>query len=265
MPTNPVHNDERCALFLDVDGTLLELAATPQGVQVSERLKELLVSLSARLGGALALVSGRSIADLDHLFAPLRLSASGIHGSERRDAEGAIIRPRLDQDRIEAMRRTLRRFVVENPGLLLEDKGLGIAVHYRSAPTLAAQVRLFMNAVSERLGPDFVIQTGKCVVEIQPAGHSKGTSIRAFMEEPPFRGRKPIYLGDDVTDEHGFAAVNALDGISIRVGDAATTVARFRLRCVNDVLLWLERIPLSLTEIGRGPGPGRVLSPVGRE
>lgn len=227
------------ALFLDVDGTLLEIAETPESVRVSDDLKALLHDLSSRSNGALALVSGRSIADLDRLFAPLRLSASGVHGCERREASGAIVKPRIDPTLLDPLRDELRALVDANEGLLLEDKGFGLALHFRLAPHMSGEVLSLMRRLCEELGPDFTLQAGKCVLEIRPAGFSKGSSIAAFMKEAPFAGKTPIFLGDDITDEDGFAVVNDLGGISIKVGDAPTRFAQRRLAGVSEVRQWL--------------------------
>lgn len=231
------------ALFLDVDGTLLEIAETPQGVYVPASLKVLLNTLRERLDGALALISGRSIENLDVLFAPERFCASGVHGCERRDASGAMLRPEIDTRRLAEAREELTNFVLAHEGLLLEDKGYGLAVHFRLAPPMEDEVHRRMQASLQRLGPKFKLQSGKFVFEIRPANWSKGTSVAAFMQEAPFQGRRPIYIGDDVTDESAFAEVNALDGISVRVGAVETTLAHYRLRDVAAVHRWLRTLP----------------------
>ena len=243
MSPDAVTQQEDWALFLDVDGTLLELAETPESVYVPESLKSLLNALSARLDGALALVSGRSIADLDGLFSPLRLCASGVHGAERRDASGRLVRPAVDSDRLREVRDELAAFVASRQGLLLEDKGFALAVHFRLAPEMSVAVHDLVHSLVERLGPEYVVQAGKCVYEIRPGAWTKGTAIRALLEQAPFSGRRPLYIGDDVTDEDAFRVVNSLDGISVRVGDAATTHAQFRLNRVPDVHRWLGEFP----------------------
>jgi trehalose 6-phosphate phosphatase len=238
-----IRNAEGWALFLDVDGTLLEIAETPQSVHVPETLKQLLVSLSLRLGGALGLISGRSLNDLDHLFAPLRFCAAGVHGWERRDVTGRVFRPDLDPCRLDAAREHLWQFTKQHEGLLLEDKGHGLAVHFRRAPQLRWEVNTAVRLACQQAGSEFAFQAGKCVFEIRPAACTKGSAIRAFMERPPFAGRLPIYIGDDITDEAGFALVNEVGGISIRVGDSQSSVAQHRLPGVRQVLRWLESIP----------------------
>lgn len=243
--SNPTHTRETgWALFLDVDGTLLDIAETPESVYVPDELKTLLLDLSLRLDGALALISGRSIDDLDRLFAPLRLCASGVHGCERREPDGRIMRPEVDPEALNVVREELQRFVALTPGLLLEDKEFGLAVHFRRVPHMGGDVLTTMRSMCLWLGPRFTLQAGKCVLEIRPTGFSKGTSIAAFMQLPPFAGRTPIFMGDDVTDEDGFAVVNDLGGLSIKVGNAPTTFAQQRLSSVRDVRHWLERLPL---------------------
>jgi trehalose 6-phosphate phosphatase len=231
------------ALFLDVDGTILELAETPRDVRVPADLKELLNSLCLQLEGALALVSGRSIADLDQLFAPFQFCAAGVHGCERRDATSHLIRPKLDSHPLDRARDTLARLVRGHPGLLLEDKQLGLAVHFRRAPQLRQFVATILKAVLETLGPAFCIQQGKCVYEIRPATWSKAIALSSFMSEAPFHGRTPVFVGDDLTDEDAFAFVNEQHGLSIRVGAGSPSAARYTFANTADVLAWLKRIP----------------------
>lgn len=245
-------NDGGWALFLDVDGTLLEIAETPQSVRVPEAVKQLLNTLSLRLDGALALVSGRTLDDLDRLFAPLRFCAAGVHGCERRETTGCIARPDINPRRLDHAREVLGDFARRHPGLILEDKGCGLALHFRRIPHLSADVDRIVRNVRERLGPDFTVQAGKCVFELRPAMWTKGASIRSFMERPPFQHRTPIYIGDDLTDEDGFAVVNERGGISIRVGNGHVTVAKHRLPGVRQVLRWLESVPWPAPV----PGPG---------
>ena len=241
--------DASWALFLDVDGTLLDIAETPESVYVPDDLKTLLLDLSLRLEGALALVSGRSINDLDRLFSPLRLCASGVHGCERRDAGGIIVRPDVDAESLSTVRAQLQTYVDANPGLLLEDKGFGLALHFRRAPHLSGDVLSVMRRTCHWLGPKFTLQAGKCVLEIRPTGFSKGTSIAAFMQQAPFAGKSPVFMGDDVTDEDGFAVVNELGGISIKVGNAPATLATRRIPGVSEVRRWLRDMPGSLRDL----------------
>jgi trehalose 6-phosphate phosphatase len=188
-------------------------------------------------------VSGRSIDDLDALFAPLRLPASGVHGCERREANGCLVRPVMGTPELAHVRDEIAAFVARDPGLLLEDKHYGVAVHFRLVPHLRGEVFNFMRELCRRLGPTYRLQAGKCVLEVRMSGYSKGTSIAEFMQEEPFRGRTPGFIGDDVTDEEGFAVVNKLEGVSVKVGDADSTLAQHRLTSVREVLAWLESMP----------------------
>jgi trehalose 6-phosphate phosphatase len=231
------------ALFLDVDGTIVELAETPRDVRVPADLKELLSSLSLQLDGALALVSGRTVADLDALFAPFQFCVAGVHGCERRDASGHVTRPALATHLLDRARDTVARLVRDNPGLLLEDKQLGLAVHFRRAPHLRQFVAAILKSVLETLGPAFCLQQGKCVYEIRPATWSKGSALSSFMSEAPFRGRIPVFVGDDLTDEDAFAYVNQHDGLSLRVGSGSPSAAQYSFANTADVLAWLRRIP----------------------
>jgi trehalose 6-phosphate phosphatase len=228
------------ALFLDFDGTLVEIAATPERVVVTAELRTLLAGLAARFAGALAVVSGRALADLEHRLAPLRLPAAGLHGLERRRPDGTLERaaaPAWVADLMPAFAALAAR----HPGVRVENKQRSIAVHYRAAPAAETVVRQFVDACAAELGNHPVVQRGKMVVELRPAGHDKGAAIAAFMQEAPFRGRIPVFLGDDLTDEHGFAAVNRLGGLSIRVGAPAETAARAALINVAAAHAWLAQ------------------------
>ncbi len=243
MSHDVMHQNVRWALFLDVDGTLLEIAETPEGVYVPSELKSLLSDAVARLDGALALISGRTIENLDELFAPLRLAASGVHGAERRGIDGRIGRIEIDTGALREARENLAAFARLHEGVMIEDKGNAVAVHFRLAPQFAEAVHEKTKDIVEQLGSKYVLQAGKCVYEIRPSATSKGTAVRTFMAEPPFAGRRPVYIGDDVTDEHAFEAVNLLGGISVRVGHATLTQAAYRLSSVSDVHRWLRELP----------------------
>jgi trehalose 6-phosphate phosphatase len=232
--------DPEWALFLDVDGTLLEIESHPDDVRAGPRLKRLLESVAGALGGALALVSGRSIASLDHIFAPLVLPAAGLHGLERRGADGLVHYPAGFATRMSRARGGLISFVEGHAGLLLEDKGAALALHYRNAPTMADEARAAMDTARRALGNDFHVQQGKMVLELKPTGEDKGTAIAAFMTEVPFEGRTPVFIGDDVTDEDGFAVVNGMGGHSVRVGGTSDTVAPYRVAGVVQVLDSME-------------------------
>jgi trehalose 6-phosphate phosphatase len=234
------------ALFLDVDGTLLDIAQTPQEVRVSEDLKRLLCEVCAKLDGALALVSGRGLADLDTLFSPHKFCAAGLHGFERRDAFGCLHRPPLEAVELDGARARLRRFVETRAGLLLEDKGHALAIHFRRAPHLAAEVANEVWSALVHLYPAFKMQRGKCVFEIQPQMYDKGTAVAQLMREKPFLGRTPVFVGDDLADENGFAVVNSMAGVSVRVAGSGATLAVNEFGAVRDVLEWLRGMPGSM-------------------
>ena len=231
------------ALFLDVDGTLLELAATPQAVSVSDDLREGLLALSLAGGGAVALVSGRAITDLDKLFAPLTLPSAGLHGFEHRRASGAYCRrPAPSTAALEDARGAMLRLARLHPGLMVEDKQFALALHYRNAPQLEEAVMMAMEQVAARLAGELELQRGKMVVELRPAGANKAEAVAAFLAEPPFAGRVPIFIGDDLTDEPAFELVNRLDGASVVVNAKRPTAARTRFADVTAVRGWLTQL-----------------------
>ncbi len=239
LPLPAVPAGDSWAVFLDVDGTLLDIADAPHRVVVNDRILRLLRSLLRRHDGAVALVSGRSVADLDRLFEPEILPAAGLHGAERRDARGVLHR-HIPNGRLDALRGALAAFEAEHPGTLVEDKGAALALHYRLAPGAASAARRCLEAEVGRMGGDFVLQEGKCVLEIKPAGVTKATAIAEFMREEPFAGRGPVFLGDDLTDEDGFGLVKSMGGLAIAVGERPGTRADFGLPDVGAVLGWLE-------------------------
>jgi trehalose 6-phosphate phosphatase len=226
------------AFFLDVDGTLLELAERPDTVQVEPSTLELVRALNIAANGAVALVSGRSIRDLDRLFAPLALPAAGQHGLERRDAEGHSHRHAFPAEPLRDAAARLTAFASAHPGLVLEDKGASLALHYRLAPTLEARVREEIEREAATLGRHFHVQRGIKVLELKPTGRDKGTAVEEFMAEAPFAGCVPVFVGDDLTDEFGFGVVNRLGGVSVKVGPAPTQ-AHWRIAHSADVRPWL--------------------------
>lgn len=225
------------ALFLDVDGTLVEIAETPDGVEPDKRLPAVLTGISRILDGAVALISGRPVETLDMFFAPLRLPSAGLHGLEYRGADGAMHRPPVSPS-IRAATEAAKVFASEHPDVLIEDKGTTVALHYRQNPALERDVAAFAEAQAQHF-TDIQLQTGKMVVELRPNGSDKGAAIRRFMEMPPFEGRTPVFIGDDVTDEAGFKVVNDLGGHSIRVGNGSPTAARFQIADVSSLHQWL--------------------------
>lgn len=226
------------ACFLDVDGTLLELAASPTEVRVDASLLALLDAVMRACGGALALISGRTIAEIDGLFAPLRLPMAGQHGLERRDARGTVHRNGSQESEVPRMIALARAWTASRKGLLVEDKGGTFAVHYRSAPGYAEEVLAFMRVLAQRGAGGYRLQPGKMVVELTPEGHDKASAIAAFMGEPPFAGRTPVFVGDDATDERAFPFIEESGGIAIKVGDGETS-ARWRLSDVAAVHEWI--------------------------
>lgn len=226
------------AYFLDMDGTLIEIAETPAAAETDASLLDLIRRLLVACQGAVALVSGRAMADLDRRLAGLNLPLAGQHGLERRDAAGNHFRHAAPEAAKQEIALRLQPLLQRHPGLLLEDKGLSMAVHYRQAPQLAAYVHRLLRSLVNGRAETLQLLKGKRVVEIKPVGFDKGTAIEAFLTEAPFRGRRPVYIGDDATDEHGFAAVNRCDGISIKVGHGRSQ-ARYRLPDVASVRAWL--------------------------
>jgi trehalose 6-phosphate phosphatase len=227
------------AFFLDIDGTLLEIAATPKAVHMAKDDCKLVAALYDKAGGALALVSGRSLAMIDELFSPMRLPAAGQHGVERRDARGRVHKPSLSDDLLARAAEPIRAFAQQHAGLVFEHKGYSMALHYRLAPQLASAAHAVVREAAREIGDGVEVQRGKMVAELKPAGHDKGRAIEAFMKERPFARRVPVFLGDDLTDEHGFRVVDRLGGHSIKVG-AGPTVARWRLPNPSAARAWLN-------------------------
>lgn len=226
------------AYFLDVDGTLIDIADTPGAVRVDTALLALIARLHRASGGAVALVSGRALSDLELRLGTLRLPLAGQHGMERRDAAGRLWIHTAPPVTKCAIKEALAPVLARHPGLLLEDKGLTLALHYRLAPHLAAYAHRLMDRLAGAASAGLEVQRGKRVAEIKPTGIDKGTAVAEYLAEAPFKGRRPVFIGDDLNDEHGFAEVNKLDGISIKVGKG-TSCARFRLREVTAVRRWL--------------------------
>lgn len=245
LPPLPRPGD-RWALFLDVDGTLVAIAPTPEAVRVEPALLPLLERLSKASDGALALVSGRSLLGIDTLFRPLLLPAAGLHGWERRRPDGTPAPISEPTAILAPLRPLLTAFTATRPGLLLEDKGGSLALHYRRPPQYGAAVcqRAREIAAAE---PRLRLIEGRKVVEFVPRGNDKGQAIAEFLGEPPFAGRLPVYVGDDTTDEDGFAAVNRLGGLSIRVANPEArgrhgSAARYRLPSVASLHGWLGAV-----------------------
>lgn len=234
----PAPPREPWCLFLDIDGTLLEIAATPGAVVVDPSLLALLRRLHRACDGALALVTGRSIADADALFYPLQLPVAGVHGFERRNAQGHYLRPEFVGSGLGFLKSEVKAIAQSLHGVLLEDKGCAFALHYRQAPNLEESIRLRLAKLVCAARPSFELLDGDHVIEIKPVEHDKATAIAAFMQEEPFVGRVPVFIGDDTTDLDGFAAIRHYDGLAIAVGPRIP--GERRLAGPRQVRAWLE-------------------------
>lgn len=230
----------RSALLLDIDGTLLDIARSPREVTVPPRLVDALARLGKTAGGALALVSGRLIGDIDTLFAPLKLAAIGGHGAEIRLPSGEIeVRGRSLFD--EALRKKFAEVVARVPGTLLEDKNFSIALHYRGAVDQAEAVREAVAAVCSAHHQPLEVLAGKAVIEVKAPEFNKGTAVRELMRHEPFAGRAPVFVGDDVTDRAVFAVLPEFGGLGFSVGELLPGLAGC-FDAPEDVRQWLYRL-----------------------
>ncbi len=229
-------------LFFDIDGTLIDIAPTPDGVTVPPRLKDDLAQLYARMGGALALVTGRALPDADRLFAPLTLPIAGLHGADIRFADGRLCEIARDPA-LDRLRHDLRELLAPYPDLILEDKGAGIGVHFRSNPGMKEQIVTRLEQFVAAQDGRFAVQHGLMVAEVRPAAASKAHAVERFLAEPAFLGRKPIAFGDDLTDESMFAAVRRHGGMAIRVGrHGRPTAAEFAMPDAASVRDWIGTV-----------------------
>lgn len=236
--------DPACALFFDFDGTLVDLAAQPDAVNVEPAVTRALASLLPVFGGALAIVSGRPLSEIDHHLQPLTLCAAGVHGAERRGADGVVTR--MAWTGVDDALAGVEALCLRHPALLLERKPGAIALHYRQAPELEGVCVATMSAAAERT-EDMTLLHGKMVVELKPRQAGKGVAVRAFMAEKPFESRQPWFFGDDVTDEAAFEAVQALGGVSVKVGEGQTQAMR-RLADPPAMRQWLARLAKHFAE-----------------
>jgi trehalose 6-phosphate phosphatase len=227
------------ALFIDFDGTLVEIAALPGLVRIEPGLRALLDSTLAFVDGAVAIVSGRPVDELANFLGPFAGTLIGQHGLERRRIDGTIVRWTAEPA-LALIRALFAEFAARHDGVVVEDKGCTIALHFRNAPASAADCHAIAREAVSLSGGAVDAIYGKMVVELVPIGGGKGGAIAALLAEPPFRGRTPIFVGDDSGDEEGFAVVSQRGGISIHVGDGAT-IAPFRLKSVARVRDWLAR------------------------
>ncbi len=236
LPASP----DGWAFFLDFDGVLIDIAATPEGVVIPPELPGILTRLAARAGGALALVSGRPTASLDRFLAPARLPAAGIHGAEMRFPDGSTVSEAAPA--VEAVRARLRALASRHPELLIEEKSVSVTVHYRARPELGPALEKEVEAIVAG-EPGLAVQPGKMMIEVRPAGADKGQAIKRFMEMPPFAGRRPIAVGDDLTDEHMFRVAVARGGMAVRVGtDRRETAATALIDDTPSVRAWLSNL-----------------------
>ena len=231
-PPPPIELLRGASLFLDFDGTLVDLAPTPDAVRVSSELADLLSRLQRCLDGRLAILTGRAAAEVGNLLGPVELAVGGHHGLESRGGQ-IVERPEM----LDSVVSDLRQLEIEYPGVLVEDKPLGVALHYRQAPHAEDACRSAVQAAARRSGLE--IQPGKMVFELKPQGANKGDALGAMMAEPPFAGSRPVFIGDDLTDEPAFEAAQDMGGAGILVGDRAPTSARFALASVDEALAWL--------------------------
>ncbi len=227
------------ALFLDFDGTLVDIAPLPDEVIVPPGLLEALEALGTYLGGAIALISGRPLEQIDGYLHPLKLPSAGVHGAERRGANGEVTL--LSTQPLQQVEDAAHALAAEHPQLLVEVKRGSVALHYRQAPELEDRCIAAMQTAVEE-SPGMSLLKGKMVVEAKPGGASKGFAIEAFMQEAPFAGRRPVFVGDDVTDEVGFATVQRLQGLGVKVGEGPSVAwqriespAQFRLQLKDAV------------------------------
>jgi trehalose 6-phosphate phosphatase len=231
-----------CSLFLDFDGTLVELAPTPEEVLVAPDLVEVLAALQDKLDGRVAIVSGRPIGQIDAKLAPLKLAVAGVHGAERRSADGTL--HYAPAPSLLAAQLCAQRLVDQHPGLRLEDKRGALALHYRQAPQLEALCKRAMLAALQQC-PGMVLLHGKMVLELKPAGSTKGTALHDFMQEAPFSGHRPLFAGDDTTDEAGFAYAQQVGGLGLKIGPGLS-VAQYRLATPQELRAELAHAAITL-------------------
>ncbi|MEO6186211.1 MAG: trehalose-phosphatase [Steroidobacteraceae bacterium] len=227
------------ALFLDVDGTLIDLAPAPDDARLRADTLALLQRAFDALDGALALVSGRSVNQVDQLVWPLCLPAAGVHGLERRTAQGQHVM-HADGQSLEPVRRSLRDFAGSLPGLIFEDKTLGLAIHYRHVPGAEPQVLQAVMAAAAQLDGAATVQPGDMVIELKAGPLNKGSAVADFMREHPFSGRRPVFVGDDLTDEDALQWAAAHGGFGVAVGSRVSST--YRLQDSRAVAQWIEQL-----------------------
>ena len=247
---NPPAPDPQWAWFLDLDGTLLDIAATPRAVTVPATLPALLQVLRRRFGGALALISGRALADMEALIGPPGLPAAGQHGAELRLAAGGDVAVAARAPGLTPLGRSLRALAAAHRGVIVEDKGVSLAIHYRLSPASEPAIRALIGQQQALLADDLELREGKLVLDIRPRGADKGKAVDRLMQAPPFRGRRPLVIGDDATDRDGFAAALRQGGDALQIGPGASDLAPCWLPSPAHLRDWLGRIAAT------GPGDG---------
>lgn len=235
----PVETGRALALFLDLDGVLAPMAPTPDAVLAEPRRTAILARLDRALNGRVAIVSGRTLGEIDRITGGAARSAAGVHGLERRRRDGGVNRTEASPA-VPLALAAFRRFAADRPGVIVEDKAISAGLHYRQSPTSAAEALVLATGLAQTTG--LALQPGHMVLELRTPGADKGSALTDFMAEPPFSDTVPIMVGDDLTDEAGFRAAEALGGFGVLVGPYRTTAARYGLEDVSAVLDWLEAI-----------------------
>ncbi len=234
----PVSPDDT-ALFFDIDGTLAPIAKTPGAAAIPQHTLLELIRLK-RAGAAIALVSGRTIEDVDRMCHPYRFCVAGQHGLEIREENEQWVKVSDKQELMASLTESVETFHRSYPSLLIEYKGLSIAVHYRAVPELGNTVDAFLLELMEKHHDSLMLQKGKMVCEIRLSGSSKGDAIRYLMSTRSFNGKFPVFAGDDLTDEAGFEVVNELEGLSIKIGEGSTR-ASYRMDTLDQLHYWLQK------------------------
>ena len=243
--TPPVVMERPLALFLDLDGVLAPMAPTPDAVLADPRRTAVLTRLEQALEGRLAIVSGRTLTEIDRIAGSASPSAAGVHGLERRRRDGVVDRPEASPGVARALA-AFRRFAADRPGVIVEDKAVSTGLHFRQSPASADEALALACELAEATG--LMLQPGHMVLELRTPGADKGGAVTAFMSEAPFAGALPVMLGDDLTDEAGFRAAEALGGFGVLVGPYRATAARYGLRDVPAVMDWLESVASRVSE-----------------